>query len=229
MGGHAGGEVASQLAAKTLIDYFAEHWPQPQADGKSLPLPAKAALIEAVKQANQAIYDINEKEERAGHERMGTTLVMVLLQNTDAVVVHVGDSRLYQHTRRTGLRQITTDHEVGQREIQRGVEPDIAYDRPDAYQLTQALGPRSQEDLMPSVSYLSFSEDALLLLCSDGLSDNNLVEDHLKSHIDPLTRGHKELEAGLNDLVNLANEVNGHDNISAIALRLQVSPDMGKL
>ncbi|MGI8936562.1 MAG: serine/threonine phosphatase, partial [Phormidesmis sp.] len=229
MGGHAGGEVASQLATKTLIAYFAEHWPQPQADSRSLPLPAKATLIEAVRQANQAIYDVNEKEERAGHERMGTTLVMVLLQNTDAVVVHVGDSRLYQHTRRTGLRQITTDHEVGQREIQRGVAPDVAYDRPDAYQLTQALGPRSQEELSPSVSYLSFSEDALLLLCSDGLSDNNLVEDHLQSHIDPLTRGHKELEAGLDDLVNLANEVNGHDNISAIALRLQVSPDMGRL
>lgn len=229
MGGHAGGEVASQLAAQTLTAYFAEHWPQSQPEpAAARPLPATATLIEAVKQANQAIYEVNEKEERAGHERMGTTLVMVLLQDTEAAVVHVGDSRLYQHTRRTGLQQMTTDHEVGQREIQRGVDPDIAYDRPDAYQLTQALGPRSQEDLVPSVTRLSFSEDTLLLLCSDGLSDNNLVEDYLKSHIDPLTRGEKELETGLNDLVTLANDVNGHDNISAIAIRLQVSPDMGR-
>ncbi len=229
MGGHAGGEVASQLAAQTLTTYFAEHWPQsPPEPTAARPLPETAILIEAVKQANQAIYEVNEKEERAGHERMGTTLVMVLLQDTEAAVVHVGDSRLYQHQRRTGLQQMTTDHEVGQREIQRGVDPDIAYDRPDAYQLTQALGPRSREDLVPSVTRLSFSEDTLLLLCSDGLSDNNLVEDYLESHIDPLTRGRKELETGLNDLVTLANEVNGHDNISAIAVRLQVSPDMGR-
>ena len=115
---------------------------------------------------------------------------------------------------------MTIDHEVGQREIQRGIEPDEAYARPDAYQLTQALGPRNSEDLAPSVSYLSFSEDALLLLCSDGLSDNDLVEDYLDSHIDPLLRGQKDLATGVNDLMALSNEVNGHDNITAIAVCL---------
>ncbi len=229
MGGHAGGEVASRLAAQTLTDYFAEHWPQPPSNSPPSALPSEAVMTEAVQLANQAIYEVNEKESRAGHERMGTTLVLLLLQNTEAVVAHVGDSRLYQHTRRIGLRQITTDHEVGQREIQQGIPHDIAYGRPDAYQLTQALGPRGKEDLRPSISYLSFSEDTLLLLCSDGLSDNNLIEDHLDSHIDPLLRGKKELETGVNDLIDLGNEVNGHDNISAIAIRLKVSPDMEKL
>ena len=160
---------------------------------------------------------------------MGTTLVLVLLQGTEAVVAHVGDSRLYQYTRRTGLNQVTIDHEVGQREMQQGIPHDIAYGRPDAYQLTQALGPRGKEDLHPSISYLSFSEDTLLLLCSDGLSDNNLVEEHLDSHVDPLLRGKKELETGINDLIDLGNEVNGHDNISAIAIRLKVSPNMNGL
>ena len=239
MGGHAGGEVASSLAAQTLSAYFATHWPQQPPDvspdsGSETgpgtgPLPSETTLIEAVKQANQAIYDVNEKEARAGHERMGTTLVMVLLQGTQAAVVHVGDSRLYQYTRRLGLQQVTTDHEVGQREIQRGVPHDIAYARPDAYQLTQALGPRGSEEVAPTVTYLNFSEDTLLLLCSDGLSDNDLVEDYLDSHIDPLLRGQKDLEAGFNELIDLANEVNGHDNISAIAVRLKVSPDVEQL
>ena len=79
---------------------------------------------------------------RSGSGRMGTTLVMAVVVNHQVVVAHVGDSRLYRLTRQKGLQQITVDHEVGQREIQRGIDPDIAYSRPDAYQLTQALGPR---------------------------------------------------------------------------------------
>lgn len=229
MGGHAGGEVASKLAAETLFDYFSEHWPHPLPREKPSPLPSKEVVVEAVKLANKAIYDINEKESRAGHERMGTTLVIVLLQGTEAMVAHVGDSRLYQHTRRMGLQQITTDHEVGQREIQRGIPHDIAYARPDAYQLTQALGPRDSADLMPSVAYLTFSEDTLLLLCSDGLSDNNLVEDYVSSHLDPILRGKKEIETGIDELIDLGNQVNGHDNISAIAIRAKVSPDISQL
>ncbi|MEL6816242.1 MAG: serine/threonine phosphatase [Cyanobacteria bacterium J06598_3] len=226
MGGHDGGEVASELAAQTLKAYFDEHWPHPLPGNAPPPLPSQETLVAGVKLANAAIFKVNEKEGRAGHERMGTTLVVVLLQGTEAVVAHVGDSRLYQHSRRVGLRQITTDHEVGQREIARGVPHDIAYARPDAYQLTQALGPRGSADLKPSVSYLNFSEDTLLLLCSDGLSDNSLVEDYLSSHIDPILRGRKDLNMGLDELIELANEVNGHDNISAVAVRLKVSPDM---
>jgi len=231
MGGHDGGEVASQLAAQTLIQYFETHWSAPLPNEAPASLPDESTVVEAVKLANQAIFDVNEKEQRAGHERMGTTLVMVLLQGTEGIVAHVGDSRLYKHSRRMGLVQMTTDHEVGQREIQRGVDPDIAYGRPDAYQLTQALGPRASDDLQPSVSYLSFSEDTLLLLCSDGLSDNDLVEDYLDSHMDPLLREKVGLEKGLDELMSLANEVNGHDNISAIAIHLKVRPDLnqGKL
>ncbi|MGB7087188.1 MAG: serine/threonine phosphatase [Phormidesmis sp.] len=230
MGGHEGGEVASQLAAQTLSDYFEKHWPHKPLPGEpSGSLPSDERLIEAVKLANRAIYDVNEQDGRVGHRRMGTTLVMVLLQGTEAVVAHVGDSRLYQYTRRTGLRQVTVDHEVGQREIQRGIPHDIAYGRPDAYQLTQALGPRESEEVKPSVSRLTFSEDTLLLLCSDGLSDNNLIEDHTDSHIDPLLRRRKDLETGVDELIRLGNEVNGHDNISAIAIRLDASPDLNRL
>ncbi|MEM6449183.1 MAG: serine/threonine phosphatase [Cyanobacteria bacterium P01_D01_bin.105] len=226
MGGHEGGEVASRLAAETLANYFNQQWPHPLPHQPTSPLPSEEVIATAVRLANQAIFEVNEKEGRAGHERMGTTLVMVLVQGAEAAVAHVGDSRLYQHARRSGLRQITTDHEVGQREMARGVPEEIAYSRPDAYQLTQALGPRSNDDLEPSVAYLSFSEDTLLLLCSDGLSDNNLVEDHLESHIDPILRGGKDIDTGMDELISLANEVNGHDNISAIAIRMKVSPDL---
>ncbi|MGB3138256.1 MAG: serine/threonine phosphatase, partial [Nodosilinea sp.] len=125
MGGHASGEVASQLAVRTLRDYLMQHWSGDR-------LPDKEILTQAALAANQAIFDINQSNATSGVGRMGTTLVMVLVHNLDIAVVHVGDSRLYGYSKRLGLRQLTLDHEVGQREISRGVEPTLAYARPDA-------------------------------------------------------------------------------------------------
>ena len=115
MGGHAGGEIASELAVNTLRQYFQEHWIDNQ-------LPTEDSIREAVYLANQAIYELNQQDARSGVGRMGTTLVMLLIQDTQAAVAHVGDSRLYRLTRKRGLEQVTVDHEVGQREITRGVE-----------------------------------------------------------------------------------------------------------
>jgi len=160
---------------------------------------------------------------------MGTTLVMLLVQDTEVAIAHVGDSRLYRYTRKRGLEQITIDHEVGQREIQRGVDPDIAYARPDAYQLTQALGPRDEHFIKPDVQYLELNEDTLLLLCSDGLTDNDLLENHWQSHIEPLISSQANLDQGVRQLIDLANQCNGHDNITAIAVRAKVRPNLEHL
>jgi protein phosphatase len=223
MGGHACGEVASQLAVSTLQAFFEQHW---QAETG---LPDEATLKRAVAQANRAIFDLNQSNASSGHNRMGTTLVMLLICNLGAAVVHVGDSRLYSYTKRLGLQQITVDHEVGQREIKRGVEPAIAYARPDAYQLTQALGPRHSKDLRPGITFLEMSEDTLFLLCSDGLSDHNLLENHVSDYIEPLLSSKANLDDGLAQLIDLANDKNGHDNITAVIARLKLKPDMSEL
>ncbi|MGL4881016.1 MAG: serine/threonine phosphatase, partial [Waterburya sp.] len=117
------------------------------------------------------------------------------------------------------------DHEVGQREINRGVEPDIAYGRPDAYQLTQALGPRESNYVRPDIQFLEVTEDCLLLLCSDGLSDNDLLENHWEEYLEPLISSGSDLQAGLFKLINLANEYNGHDNITAILVKIKLMAD----
>jgi protein phosphatase len=221
MGGHASGEVASQLAVQTLREYFAQAW--------SGDLPDQASLIEGVIKANQVIFNTNQEQASSGIGRMGTTLVMLLVKDLQAAVVHVGDSRLYSYCKRLGLRQLTVDHEVGQREINRGVEPAIAYARPDAYQLTQALGPRNQNNLKPGVTYHDIVEDTLFILCSDGLSDNDLLERYEASHIAPLLSSKVNLEQGVADLIQLANEKNGHDNITAIVVRLKLRPDIEQL
>lgn len=222
MGGHAGGEVASKLAVNTIRKYFQETWTSGE-------LPNQESIKEAVYLANQAIYDLNQQQARSGMGRMGTTLVMLLLQDHQAAIAHVGDSRIYCLTHREGLVQLTIDHEVAQREISRGVEPTIAYGRADAYQLTQALGPRDQDYLHPDVSFLDIHEDMLLLLVSDGLSDNECLENHWQTHLQPLLSYDSDLEMGIQDLIELGNEYNGHDNITAILVRVIVSPSQPAL
>lgn len=227
MGGHAGGEVASALAVDTLRNYFQTHWLQvPEMHAQ---LPPADLLREAVLEANQAIYDLNQQQGRTGSGRMGTTLVLVLIQDTNAAVIHVGDSRIYKFTRKQGLTQLTRDHDVAQREIKRGVAPEIAYSRPDAYQLTQALGPRNSDFIKPDIQFLDINEDLLLILSSDGLTDNDLVEQHARTHLEPLISSRTSLERGVNDLIDLANEYNGHDNITTVLIRAKVRPNIESL
>ena len=219
MGGHAGGEIASKLAVNTVRQYFQENWITNQ-------LPTEDSIREAVYLANKAIYKLNQQDARSGVGRMGTTLVMFLIQDTQAAVAHVGDSRLYRLTRKRGLEQVTVDHEVGQREITRGVEASIAYARSDAYQLTQALGPRDEDSINPDVGFFEINEDTLLLLASDGLSDNDLLETHWQTHLEPLLSSGANLEQGVTELIDLANQHNGHDNITGILVRAKVRPNL---
>lgn len=214
MGGHDSGEVASQLAAETLREFFQTRWENQ--------LPPADTIREGVLLANKAIFEINQKDRRSGSARMGTTLVAVLVQDTQFAVAHVGDSRLYRLRKGQTLEKLTSDHEVGQREIKRGVDPETAYARPDAYQLTQALGPRDNNFLKPEVQFLDLCEDTLLILASDGLTDNDLLETHWQKTLEPLFNPQANLDEGVAQLIELGNKRNGHDNITAIIIRAQV-------
>lgn len=222
MGGHEGGEVASAQAVKTLKEYFATHWQDP------LTLPDAATIRQGIIEANQAIYDLNQEEVRSGRSRMGTTLVMALVNQNQIAVAHVGDSRLYRFTKTHGLQQLTVDHEVGQREIQRGIDPETAYSRLDAYQLTQALGPRPENFIQPDIQFFPIEENSLFILASDGLTDNDLLENHISTHVAPLLNSDRDLNQGVKDLITLANEYNGHDNITAIAIRAMVQQELNQ-
>ena len=217
MGGHAKGEVASALATETLVQQVNQRWHSQ--------LPSHDSLLEAILAANQAIYVANEvKGARSSHDRMGTTMVLTLIQDTQVHLAHVGDSRIYALTASQGLEQLTVDHEVGQQEIKRGIEPSIAYGRSDAYQLTQALGPRQNREISPEITSLTIAEDTLLLLCSDGLTDHELLRRHCSSHLMPIFDDRLSLRQGVSQLVDLANKDNGHDNVTVLAIRIKVHP-----
>lgn len=216
MGGHSAGEVASAMAVEILQQYFERPWQDE--------LPDEETIKEGILLANQKIHEVNQEKSRAGAGRMGTTLVMALVQDTEVAIAHVGDSRAYQVTRQGEIIQLTIDHEVGQREIKKGLSPQEAYQLKNAYQLTQALGPRDNTMVNPEVQYLEIHEDTLLLLCSDGLSDGSLVEDYGENYLAPLLKSKANLEKGLLDFIDFANQQHGHDNITGVVVQMKLRP-----
>ncbi|GAB4278713.1 MAG: serine/threonine phosphatase [Oscillatoriaceae cyanobacterium] len=223
MGGHDGGEIASATAVDSLRRYFITRLSDARS-GNSPSLPREESIYEALLEANQVIYELNQQQGRSGSGRMGTTAVLALVQNTQVGIAHVGDSRIYRFTKSQGLQQMTVDHEVGQREIQRGVDPETAYSRLDAYQLTQALGPMGEDFIKPDVQFFNFGEDTLLVLASDGLTDNRFLETHSETHLAPLLQPDADLEQGVRELIRKANQHNGHDNITVVIVRALVQP-----
>jgi serine/threonine protein phosphatase PrpC len=223
MGGHDGGEVASAIAVNSITDQFRPFWIDT--------LPGAKKLNEIICNANQAIFSKNENEKREALGRMGTTLVVLGIHDLDVVIAHVGDSRIYKVTSSPNqesilepkLAQITRDHEVLNQLLDLGVEPEIAQSRPDAHQLTQALGPYSSDRIEPAIEFFTLTEPTLFLLCSDGLCDNDVVDDNWRSHLLPILNKEVDLQTGLDRLIELGNNVNGHDNLTAILVLCEVA------
>ena len=86
------------------------------------------------------------------------------------------------------------------------------------------MGPRNEDSLHPDVTFFEINEDMLLLLVSDGLSDNDCLETHWPTHVQPLLSSASNLQTGIQNLIELGNEHNGHDNITAILIRVKVRP-----
>ncbi len=218
MGGHASGEIASAMAVKHLRNYFQQHW-----ENK---LPEKQTIREGILLANEVIHSLNSEKGQTGSGRMGTTLVMGLLDNNKLAIAHVGDSRAYKVTRKSGLELLTTDHCVAQTEIKQGVDPEIAYGRPDAFQLTQALGPRDNNFVQPEINFLDIKEDTLLIMCSDGLYDNELLENNYKKLLLPLISSSSDMDEGIAQIIDFGNQINGHDNLTCLLVRIKVQPNL---
>ena len=210
MGGHAGGEEASAIAVNSITDQFRPFWIDT--------LPGKQKIEEIIANTNQAIFIKNETEKRQSLGRMGTTLVLLAVHDLQVAIAHVGDSRIYKLTKLSfpKLEQITRDHEVLNQLLDLGVDFESAQASPEAHQLTQALGPNPSDHLEPAIQFFSLTEPTLFLLCSDGLCDHDVIEQNWRSHLLPILNQEIDLQTGLNHLIELGNNLNGHDNLTAI-------------
>jgi serine/threonine protein phosphatase PrpC len=217
MGGHEGGEEASALAVQELARAFTA----------METLPSAPELLQVLYHTNQCIYDHNEQQQRRDLARMGTTLAMLLSVGGQALLAHVGDSRIYQITadaRGCRLHQCTRDHELANQLMDGGMAPSVALSRADAHLLTQALGPKHQQAIAPTIQSMALRESCLFLLCSDGLSDFDVIENHWQGYLLPLLHPDADLQEGLDAFMDLGDRLNGHDNLTAILVRYLVVP-----
>jgi len=237
IGGHEGGEVASQRALddlKRLLQNLLDEFQfQPQTD-LAFPTEIEQQLASLVRIVNNVIAQQNDEQGRALRQRMGTTLVMAIQlpqkvqtdtgfkQAHELYLVHVGDSRAYWLTPNY-CHQLTVDDDVATREVRLGRSVyQEALERPDGGALTQALGTRNADALQPTVQRFLIEENGLLLLCSDGLSDNDRVEQSWKHITQAVFNEKMSLENAVQSWVSIANTQNGHDNTSVVLMRFQV-------
>jgi len=209
IGGHEGGNVASNLAIDTIKNRVNQ-----LAGSGSSRSNLYQTLDQAIRDANDEISDRNDNEDRQDRQRMGTTVVMTVVQDYETYVAHVGDSRVYWITE-DGCHQVTLDDDVASREVRLG----YAFYRDALQQITscsliQALGMSPSQMLHPTVGRLILESDCVFLLCSDGLSDNDRVEEHWRSDILPIIQENAELGKVAKRLVDIANHENGHDNVT---------------
>ena len=196
MGGHAAGEVASQLAINAVVSSFR----------------SGSLLDEAVADAHPTVLEaISNDPVLSG---MGTTVVAAHLQNTHYQIAWVGDSRCY-HWSKLQFRQITRDHSLLESLLDSDeVDADTAYGHPERKSLIQAIG--VSPDMCPTVGTSSgdLYHGEFLLLCSDGLTDE--VDD---SQIADILAATSKPQAICEQLISAALRNGGRDNITTIIIK----------
>ena len=203
MGGHAAGEVASQMAAEYVRDVYTS------APGANLHSLLKSALADA----NRAIHAAaTDNEAQRG---MGTTCMALAVHEGRAHCAYVGDSRLYL-LRAGTLYQMSEDHSLVRQMINQGLlAPEDAHGHEDTHVVLRALGTRPAVDITTWPTPFPIQPGDCFVACSDGLYD--LVDD---ATIQQIVQRHTP-EAACKRLVETANANGGFDNISVGILRIE--------
>lgn len=203
MGGHAAGEIASNLAAKTVTQYVLDH-----SDSTN----PEEVLEQAITHANELIYDKAQAEPQ--YSGMGTTVTIAYIVNNIIYWGHVGDSRIYL-LRKPGneLCQLTEDHSLVWELMRNGnISKDEAYNHPQRNMLTRAVG--TSTSIKVDTGRADWSHGDILLLCTDGLTSMVREAEICKIlNSDPFT------ESVIDSLVLEAKNAGGLDNITAITVQ----------
>lgn len=205
MGGHNAGDVASEMAIEEMEFQFmktdAIHFET--ANSK------KVWLLNVITNLNEQIYQHSLAFE--GCQGMGTTLITVLIDDEHCLISHIGDSRVYYFTSEN-VELVTRDHSYVNILVENGeISEEEAQNHPQKNFIVKALG--TEPTIEPDFYELTLSENAYLLICSDGLS-NKLSTREMASILSfPVSLTEKGKK-----LVQLANDSGGEDNISLILL-----------
>jgi serine/threonine protein phosphatase PrpC len=216
MGGYNAGEVASGMATTVItteLQQLLERVPAYSVDEKTGKVVAEQILRDQIAKANTSIYQAAQSQPQ--YAGMGTTLVVALFYDNRLAVAHIGDSRLYR-LRGEQFSQVTKDHSLLQEQIDSGlITPEQAKQSANKNLVTRALG------IDPSVEAEIHEYDAtpgdIYLLCSDGLCD--MVSDEDIGMV--LQTLGANLTLCAHQLVQMANDNGGRDNVSVILVRVR--------
>ncbi len=211
MGGHAGGEYASQIAVTTVEEVLSNIRDEsPDLDVSTDEQITQEKIKYAVRLAGKRIYERAQADPE--FRGMGTTAVILLFRKGMAYLAHVGDSRGYL-IRGGEITQRTEDHSWVNEQIKAGlITPETAKHHRFRNIITRSLG--FQEEVEIDTQVMRAEAGDLYLLCSDGLS--NLVED--REIRDLLVE--KSFQETARDLIDLACQRGGDDNITCVIARV---------
>ncbi|MEM9193685.1 MAG: cyclic nucleotide-binding domain-containing protein, partial [Myxococcota bacterium] len=216
MGGHAGGDVASEMAADTLRSFLRQRRDDLDKMRDGAPADEAATWMQRGVQAASATVFHYASQDKA-RRGMGCTCSAILLLGNKAVMGHVGDSRVY--LKRGGeVYQLSEDHTYLREAVKQGIiTPEDAAESNLSNVVTRAVGPK------PTVMVDTLVFDVLpgdtFLLCSDGLHNYMNRTDELSA-----TLGASDLRATVDQAIETANERGGGDNITALVIRLTSTP-----
>ena len=204
MGGCNAGEIASKLAIECAKKYIENNIKDTPKDKESL-----IQLIgSSMEYANMIVYE--KSLENEDYKGMGTTLEICLIYNNRAYIGHIGDSRIYR-IRKEFMRKLTQDHSYVQKLVQEGsITKEEAEYHPKKNMLMKALGCNAFVE--PDVMIKGFQKEDIIIMCSDGLS--NMVT---KNNIYNITNNN--FQTAPKELIDLANENGGTDNITVITIK----------
>lgn len=203
MGGHKGGETASRKAIEEISAVIEEKLTE-----KMLPGQIMMLLSEALESANEKILTLSKSD--SSLVGMGTTCDVCLILKNTAYIAHIGDSRVYKISKSGALGRLTRDHSLVEYMLEKGtITPEEAVHHPQKNIILRALGASEQIDI--DVSHEKISSGDVLLLCSDGLT-NMLDEKTIAQTVSE----EKSPEQIARELVQLANDAGGADNITVI-------------
>ena len=201
MGGHAAGEVASEMSLDLLV-----------ASLKRASAPDERALRDAFASANAGVFQAASHNPE--YRGMGTTLVVGLVAGGEMIIGNVGDSRMYL-LRNSNLERVTRDHSwVGEMVASNMLTEEQAANHPRRNVLTRALGVAASVDV--DTSRLPLRRGDRVMLCSDGL--HGMVDDKTIKRI--IGGKSLKLERAARDLIELANKAGGTDNITVALARV---------
>jgi protein phosphatase len=202
MGGHRAGHVASAMTLESLYRALVERGS----------IPDLASRLEGA--AEQANAEVRQAAQRPALEDMGATLTAIVVDGASAHVASVGDSRAYV-IRGGRIHRLTRDQNLAQLAADSGaLSPEEVAHSPFRSVLAQAMG--HAKDLRVALSVLALRRDDVLVLCTDGLT-NELSDDEIGAEI---LRA-ESLPVACRSLLDAANMRGGRDNITVVAARIE--------